>query len=139
MQTWNAGRARDGFTLIEVVVAMVLLSTVLVMLAGMTFHTAQQSVELHSTGARQALMLQEVNRMSSIPYDDVAGEVGCRTLGSGDGLEYTGCVTSTVSGNNAVQVQIVMTPVRSSMIRPDTVRFIRSQPPTRNPLCNPSC
>ena len=139
MQTQSFSSTRDGFTLIEVVVAMVLLSAVLVMLAGMTFTTAQRSVDLHSTGARQALMLQEVNRISSIDYDNVDAQAGCRTLSAGDGMEYNGCVTTSVVSDNSVQVQIVMAPVRSSLIRPDTVRFIRSQPPTSNPLCSPTC
>lgn len=139
MENQSCGHARDGFTLIEVVVAMVLLSTVLVMLAGMTFQTAQRSVDLHSTGSRQALMLQEVNRMSALDYDDVAGEVGCRTLDAGDDMQYSSCITTSVVGTNAVQVQVVMAPVRTSLIKPDTVRFVRSKPPTSNPLCSPSC
>ena len=139
MENQSCGRARDGFTLIEVVVAMVLLSTVLVMLAGMTFQTAQRSVDLHSTGSRQALMLQEVNRMSALDYDDVAAEVGCRTLDAGDGMQYNSCISTTPVGVNSAQVQVIMSPVRASLIKPDTVRFVHSKPPTSNPLCSPSC
>lgn len=139
MHIQSSGPVRGGFTLIEVVVAMVLLSTVLVMLAGMTFHTAQRSVDLHSTGSRQALMLQEANRLSALPYADLVAQDGCRTIDDGNGTEYNSCITSTPVGGNTLQVVIIVAPVRASMIRPDTVRFVRAEPPVANPLCSPSC
>jgi prepilin-type N-terminal cleavage/methylation domain-containing protein len=65
-----AGR-RSGFTLIEVVVAMVLLAVVLTMLASFSMGTAVQLVKLSQSDVRQAVTLGEVNRLAALPYDSL--------------------------------------------------------------------
>ena len=128
----NARHIRDGFTLVEVVVAMVLLSAVLVMLAGMTFATAQRSVDLQSAGARSAVMLQEVNRLTAMEYADLAGQVGCRTLSSGAD-QFNTCIAVNALGSRTSRVRVLLTPARSG-VAADSVVFVRSQPSTSNPF-----
>ncbi len=133
-------QAREGFTLIEVIVAMVLLSTVLVMLAGMTFVTAQRSMDLQSSGTRQAMMLQAVNWLTAVDYDDLATHEGCRTIAAADGDSYQACITLlTVAGNTrSRRVQVVLDRARAG-VPPDTLMFIRSQPPGCNSLNSSGC
>ncbi|MGH7444879.1 MAG: type IV pilus modification PilV family protein [Longimicrobiales bacterium] len=133
MEAHHGSSLRDGFTLIEVVIALVLLASVLVMLAGMTFATAQRSVDLQSAGARQALVLEQVNRMSAMAYDSLPGTVGCTTITAADGDEYEECVTLVTLNSNSRRVQVVLDPARTG-VPSDTVRLIRSRPPAGNPL-----
>lgn len=133
------GAVRDGFTLVEVVIAMVLLASVLVMLAGMTFATAQRSVDLQSAGVRQAMMLAAVNRMSAVSYDSLSTFVGCRTVTAADGDSYQACVTLNTLTSKSQRVEIVLDATRTG-VPSDTAQLIRSEPPTTNPLnCPGGC
>lgn len=127
------GPVRDGFTLVEVVIAMVLLASVLVMLAGMTFATAQRSVDLQSAGVRQAMMLAAVNRMSAVAYDSLPSYAGCRTVTAADGDSYNACVTLVTLNSKSRRVVVVLDAARTG-VPSDTMRMIRSKSPTANPL-----
>ncbi|HEU5208217.1 MAG TPA: prepilin-type N-terminal cleavage/methylation domain-containing protein [Longimicrobiales bacterium] len=135
--TRDSACRRDGFTLVEVVVAIAILAAVLVMLAGMTFATAQRAVDLQSAGARQALMLQEINRLSALSLADLDAQGGCRTLASGADA-FTSCVSVAVASARTRQVIVVLTPARAGA-RPDTVGFTRTEPSTTNPFNCPGC
>lgn len=121
---------RSGFTLVEVVVAMVLLATVLVMLAGMTFATAQRSLDVQSAGARQAAMLQVVNRINATSFDVLNGTLYpggsdyCDTIDAGaDDFEV--CVTVTARDTRLLRLQIVVTDDRTGMS--DTMTLSRTR------------
>ncbi len=137
----SAGRgsrnAREGFTLVEVVVAMAILSAVLVMLAGMTFATAQRSVDLQVAGARQAVMLKEINRLTALPLAELSTQSGCRTLSSGAD-SFNTCVSIASPNARTRRVMVVLTSARPG-VRPDTVRFTRTEPSTGNPFNCPTC
>lgn len=129
--------AREGFTLVEVVVAMAILSAVLVMLAGMTFATAQRSVDLQVAGARHAVMLKEVNRLTALPLAELTTQSGCRTLSSGADA-FTTCVGIASPGTRTRRVMVVLASARPG-VRPDTVRFTYTEPSAANPFNCPTC
>ena len=133
----NALRAREGFSLIEVIIAMTLLSGVLVTLAGMTFTTARRSLQVQAANSRQGVMLREVNRLSAIGYANLGAQAGCTNLTSG-GETFNRCITVTASGTTQQIVRVVVTSTRNG-IYADTVIFTRGNSPTTNPLCSPSC
>lgn len=138
MTAERSGSVRDGFTLIEVVVAMVLLASVLVMLAGMTFATARRSVELNSAGLRQAVMLQEVNRLSAVSFEGLPAQAGCRNLIAAPSEPFTACVTVTDLSSMARSVRVVLT--GRPGVLPDTVGFTRAKTPAVSPLnCISNC
>ena len=121
---------RSGFTLVEVVVAMVLLATVLVMLAGMTFATAQRSLDLQSTGARQAAMLQVVNRINATSFDVLNGTLYpgasayCDTIDAGSD-DFQVCVTVTERAARLLRLQVVLTDDRTGVS--DTMTLSRTR------------
>lgn len=118
--------------MLEVVVAIILLSVILTALAGLTFTTAKQAM-LNTDGSKvQAASLETVNRFSALPYDALAGAAGCDTLGTSNN-HLQRCVTVTATGNSS-QVEIVTTPLQRSAAA-ITVRFNRVAPGSTNPLC----
>jgi prepilin-type N-terminal cleavage/methylation domain-containing protein len=121
-----------GFTMIEVVVALILLSVILTALAGLTFTTARQAVLNTDQTQAQAASLELVNRLSALPYNNLAGAAGCDVVGTPNN-QYRRCVTVTPSGNSA-QVEVVTTPLQRKAA-PLTVRFNRVAPGATNPLC----
>lgn len=129
-------QARDGFTLVEVIVAMTLLAGILLSLAAMTFSTAQRALDIQATNSRQSVMLQEVNRLNALPWASLAGAAGDSVMSSGH-EEFNRRVTVATAGRTAT-VQVILTSTRGGTFA-DTVTFTRSDPPTSNPLCFPSC
>jgi prepilin-type N-terminal cleavage/methylation domain-containing protein len=114
---------REGFTLVEVIVSIVLLSVILTGLAGLTFATAQQAVFTTNAATRQALSLETVNRFSTLPYDSLAGYATMRCDSAGTSNDrYSRCVRSTVSGNQSI--------CRDHR-EPAAAQYIRDNDPTR--------
>jgi prepilin-type N-terminal cleavage/methylation domain-containing protein len=125
-------KPRPGFSMMEVVVAMILLSIILTALAGLTFKTAKQAV-LNTDGTKvQAASLELVNRFSALPFNSLVAAAGCDTVGTLNN-KFQRCVTVTTTGNSA-QVQVVTQPLQRSAAA-ITVRFNRVAPGSTNPLC----
>ena len=125
---------QDGFTIIEVLVAVILMSIVLVTLGGLTYATASQAIYASDASTSQAASLETVNRLSTLPFNSLAGAAGCQTLGSGNN-QYERCVEVETQGAIA-NITIVTTP-KQRKAHPTTVKLIRTRPPTGNPLCSP--
>jgi prepilin-type N-terminal cleavage/methylation domain-containing protein len=129
--TENAGPdMQPGFSLMEVVVSIVLLGVILVALAGLTFQTAQRTVQLADASARQGVLLQEVNRISAIPYSMITAQAGCDSLFA-DNHRFQRCVSVAQIGQTR-RVTIVLNSGR--LQRPDSVVFTRVQAPVSNLL-----
>lgn len=129
-------KQRDGFTLLEVLVAMVLLSIGLTSLAAMTFSTGRQGVNLTNASGREAVTMQELNRFTALPYSALSNHNGCLTMTApGSNLSYNRCVTLTNTATYTT-VQIVVTPNKTGTYA-DTVSFRRVVVTTTNPLFTP--
>jgi prepilin-type N-terminal cleavage/methylation domain-containing protein len=124
-------RGRDGFSLLEVIVSVSILSVILVALAGLTFHTARRSIQLADAGARQAVLLQEVNRLSAMHVDSLPAHAGCGSVDVG-GHVMNRCVTLTDSLGAGVIVGLRITTERDARI--DSVSFLRPVLPKGSPL-----
>ncbi|HEX2167159.1 MAG TPA: prepilin-type N-terminal cleavage/methylation domain-containing protein [Longimicrobiales bacterium] len=125
-------RNREGFGIVEVVVAMVLLSIIVTTLAGLTFASARQSIVADNAMARQAVALQTVNRLATMPYANVLTSGGCTTTGVTNRAFET-CITLS-SAVNGVSIEVVTTPLQHD-VPASTMRLIRAAPVTANPLC----
>lgn len=109
---------RRGFTLIEVLAAIILLAVVFTMLASFSVGTATQLVRMSHDDARQAVTLKVVNRAATLPYDLLPSSAGCRTITVGN-LGHNVCITVTTAGQSRT-VQAVITPLRAG-IYADTI------------------
>lgn len=136
MKTEITKSTREGFTIVEVLIAMILLSIGLTTLAGLTVTTAKQAINLVNSSGRQAVTLQEVNRFASLPQDSIANHIGCMTLiAPSSNLTYTRCVTVTNSATYRT-VRVIVTPSKAGAFA-DTVQFRRAIQTTVNPLYTP--
>jgi prepilin-type N-terminal cleavage/methylation domain-containing protein len=127
---------QDGFSIIEVIIAMVLLAIIMTTLGGLTFATARQAVRADNTMLREAASLEIVNRFATMPYANVAAAAGCDSVG-GVNNWYRRCATvQTAAGG--LRVNIVTTPLQRN-IAATTVTVVRNAPASPSPLCTPSC
>jgi prepilin-type N-terminal cleavage/methylation domain-containing protein len=122
---------RDGFTLVEIVVAMMILSVVMVTLAGLTFQTARRALSSQGIDQRQAVLQQQANMMAAVPYDSLANFTGCTTVTTP--FAYTRCVTMTTPVANVRRMTVIVTPTMGSTWAPDTIQIEKAKPPV-NPL-----
>ena len=122
---------RDGFTLVEIVVAMMILSVVMVTLAGLTFQTARRALTSQGIDQRQAVLQQQANMMAAVPYDSLGNFTGCTTVSAP--FAYTRCVTMTTPVTNVRRMTVIVTPTMSNKWAPDTIQIEKAKPPV-NPL-----
>lgn len=127
---------RDGFTIMEVIVTIVLVAIILTTLAGLTFATARQAVFAGDVATREAASLATLNRLATLPFDQLAGAAGCRTAGTANN-EYSMCVTVSTAGG-AARVNVTTTPLQRAGA-PTSLDLVRMGPPPENPFCSPSC
>ena len=122
---------RKGIAVLEIMVAMIILSIGLLGAAGMTVTAARRASALSTASSRDGIILQELNKLAALPYDSLAVRVGCSTAAS-DALTYTRCiaVTDITDGSGYKRVRLIVSPSTStSWARPDTVYLNRSKGP----------
>jgi prepilin-type N-terminal cleavage/methylation domain-containing protein len=126
---------RSGFTIIEVVVAMVMLSIVLSMMGSLIFSTARQSITNGTASQRQAASMELVNRYATLPFADLQPYRDTINL-AGNLFERTVAVTAFAdSAIIVVTNQPLLHGVSASR-----VRLVRSRnAAAQNSLCTPSC
>jgi prepilin-type N-terminal cleavage/methylation domain-containing protein len=125
----------SGFTIVEVVVAMFMLSVVLSMMGSLIFSAARQSITNGTAAQRQAASMELVNRYATLPFADLQPYRDTVDLG---GNLFDRTVAVTIYADSAVIVvenQPLLHGVSASQ-----VRMVRSRnAAATNSLCTPSC
>lgn len=125
-------KTREGLTLVEVVVALVMIAILMTSLSGLMYATARQAVRADNATSRQAIALQTVNRFATMPYANIAGAAGCTNIGPAN-RQFQSCITLT-AGVRSTIVDIVTTPLQNN-VPASSMRIIRAAPVVANPLC----
>lgn len=123
---------RQGISLVEVVVAMTLLAVVLTSLAGATYNAARRSSRIAADGYREAILVQELNRLTAMPWANLPGAVGCTTVAGGT-FPHSRCISVTDISQTRRQVSVIVTPAQAGIFA-DTTVFERTNAPVGNPL-----
>ena len=115
-----------GVSLIEVMVALTILSSVLVALGGLMFqvgrHTRTSARETYQAAALQ----QGAAYIEGLPWTSLDAAAGCTTDTTGL-LEYGQCIAVANAGN-AKYVTLIVTPRGEFAGLPDTVTVYRHRP-----------
>jgi len=114
-----------GFTLVEIMMAVVIFSMVILSLVGLSFRIAKSSTRATDQALGMAALLSRVDQASSTPFDSLPNLVGCDTTASGL-YRVVGCtmITSTTPRLDSIQI-IVKTTLAGS--RPDTITMQRGE------------
>lgn len=115
---------RNGFVLVEVIVAMIILAIVLSSLAALLVQVSKGSFKSTGGAYRNGVLLQEVNRLEALPFDSLA--VGTTTATVTE-LPYphTRQVTITSEAANVKTVKLVITPT-TAVYKADSTSFTRT-------------
>jgi prepilin-type N-terminal cleavage/methylation domain-containing protein len=122
--------SRRGVSLVEVVVALTILAVGLLGLAGLTARASRHASTVGNTSLLSNTVIQQVNRLSVLPYDSLALGTTCKDM-SVNGFDYERCVRVDSLQQRLKQITLTITPDNSA-IRPVTEVFQRSKPPTTN-------
>jgi Tfp pilus assembly protein PilV len=132
-------RARDGVSLIEIIIAMTLLVTVLGALSVLTTRTVKRSRDLDIGSARTFVLMQQSNRFSALPYDSIpsyAPRIDTVTTGR---FKYERRLTYVQgTGSEYRTLKVMLKPVSSDPMiaaqKPDSLFFQRAKTYANTPL-----
>jgi prepilin-type N-terminal cleavage/methylation domain-containing protein len=117
---------QSGFSLIEILVAMMLLSFFLVGLAKVNFTIGRRFYTLSAGGARDGIVSQTLSQFTAMAFDSLKGKAGTTTVNKPP-LPYTRQITVDSLSPKMRRVTIVITPINTAF-RPDTLVLQRSKP-----------
>ena len=129
--TTTASKPRKGFVLVEVIVAMVLLAVAVSSLAAMMYSVSQSGMKATGNAYRNGVLMQEVNRLESIPYDSVS--TGSFSVSTGV-YPHSRAITVTPLAANIKAIKVVISPTNPRYKR-DSVSFTRTLARTSKVLC----
>ena len=112
-----------GFSLVEVMVSMTLLSVASVALGSMLFRAARQAGATSAAAHQSAELAGEVSRMDALPYDQLIPGTTCVTIAT---PPATKCTTINQVSAKVKQVTVVITPSGNPLLHPITTSFTRT-------------
>ena len=130
----SQSRERQGFVLVEVIVAMILLAVAVSSLAALVWSVSHSGIRTTGDAYRHGVLMPEVNRLEGIPYDSIATGYVQTTVSTGS-YAHTRVVSVSEPAPNVIKsIKIVITPLNKSY-KPDSVSFIRTKARTSRVLC----
>lgn len=127
--------ARAGFSLVETLVGLTMLSIALVSVARLDYNVMRRTMEVSRFSYGNASLLRQVNRFLAINYDSLDAHQGCVTINSGH-VPNSACATVSTVNSTVKQVTIVLR-ITGSTAKPDTVIIQRSSATAGNPFNTP--
>ncbi len=115
-----------GISLIEIMVALTILSSVLVALGGLMFQVGQQTRTSARETYQAAAMQQGAAYVSSLSWTEIDGAAGCTSDTTGL-MEYNQCISVSGSSNDKL-ITLIVTPTGVFAGTPDTLTMYRHKP-----------
>jgi len=114
-----------GFTLVEIMMAVVIFSVVILSLVGLSFRVAKSGTRATDQALSMAVLLSKVDLATSTAFDSLGNLVGCDTTAAG-GVNVIGCMAVSSISIRLDSVQII---VQTSLpaARPDTIWLERAK------------
>ncbi len=114
-----------GFTLVEIMMAVVIFSVVILSLVGLSFQVAKHSTRATEQALGMAALLATVDRAATTVFDSLPNLVGCDTTVSGP-YKVAGCTAVTSLSPRLDSIQIIVTTSLPGS-RPDTINLERGK------------
>ncbi len=114
-----------GFTLVEIMMAVVIFSVVILSLVGLSFRVSKHSTRATDQALSMAVLLGKVARAATLAFDSLPGIAACDTTVSSQ-VKIIGCTSVTSLSPRLDSILIV---VRTTLpnARPDTVTMQRGK------------
>jgi len=129
----RASTLSGGFSLVEAMVALVMIAVSAIILLPITWNIALQTRRTTVENQRTAVLGAEAENVSTIEYDELESGTTCFEFSNSD-FPHTKCITVTELGGNRKRVTVVVTPHGGYGVGADTLVVERSRPGRYNPL-----
>jgi prepilin-type N-terminal cleavage/methylation domain-containing protein len=116
---------RRGFTLVEVLVTITLISTGILVLGGMLLRSARAAGAASAISYQTAAMASEVARLDALPFTALAAGTTCDTLAVAQ-LPRIRCSIVAVVSPKVTRVTVRITAIGNPLVPADSVIFERS-------------
>ena len=116
---------RRGFTLVEVLVTITLISVGILVLGGMLLRSARAAEAASAISYQTAAMASEVARLDALPFTALAAGTTCDTLAVAQ-LPRVRCSIVAVVSPKLTRVTVRITAIGNPLIPADSVIFERS-------------
>lgn len=126
----SLGNAK-GVSLIEVMLALTILSVALLALDALMFQVARYNRRSAAVSYRSAAMESAAAWVHGLPWDSIPSAVGCTDSLNTGALQYTRCVELVTSTPRYRLTRVIITPTGALQARADTVSVERTK--TRSP------
>jgi prepilin-type N-terminal cleavage/methylation domain-containing protein len=123
-----------GLSLIEVVVAITILSIVVMALGGLMFQVARHTRESAGVAYRSAASESAASWLHGLPWDSIPGAVGCTDSLTTGLLEYTRCVELLTNTPRYRLARITISPTGTLRPKPDTITVERTKTRSASPF-----
>jgi len=114
-----------GFTLVEIMMAVVIFSIVILSLVGLSFQVAKNSTRASDQALGMAALLAKVDVVVATAFDSLPNLAGCDTAVSGIS-SVVGCTAVTSLSPRLDSIQIIVTSTLPGA-RPDTINLQRGK------------
>ena len=118
-------RHAGGFTLVEIMMAVIIFSIVILSLVGLSFQVAKHSTRATDQALGMAALLAQVDLVVATVFDSLPNLVGCATTISGVN-SVVGCTAVTSLSPRLDSIQIIVTTSLPGA-RPDTINMQRGK------------
>lgn len=125
-----------GVSLLEVVIALGILSVVLLSLTGIMVQMGKQSRVSGVAAARTAAVESAASLAQAVRWDSIPNLVGCAADSSAE-FNYTRCYEVSTVAPGLRQIRAIIAPAVVSTVRPETLTVQRTRPRQRSPLSPP--
>jgi hypothetical protein len=130
-----SSKPRQGFVIVEIIVAMVLLAVAVTSLAGLMYSVSQSGMIATGNAYRNGVLMNEVNRLEGVPYDSVAVATSQPVTVTTGAYPHTRYITVAESVANVIKTVTVIIVPTNKRYKPDTVTFMRTKARTSHVLC----
>ena len=131
----SSRRPRRGFSVVEVIVAIVLLGVSLSTLGVLAFTSSRRNVTVANATYREGAMRYMFDRYSAMDYDDLDPTTQAldSTITTGPMPHRRRAIFLTTTNPNERQIRLIVTPT-NTLIAPETTLVRRFRWATENPL-----
>jgi prepilin-type N-terminal cleavage/methylation domain-containing protein len=127
-------RSRKGFSLIEIMVALTMLSLVMMSVARMALYVSLRGRGNDGYAKRTAALNLESNKFSAMRFANIGSFSTTNKTFTLDGFTYTRKLTITTVSSTQYTIKIVVVP-SATTVGQDSVTITRTAPPSSTALC----
>jgi prepilin-type N-terminal cleavage/methylation domain-containing protein len=129
-------KRQSGFTLVEVLVTITLISTGILVMGGMLMQSARSATAASAVAYQTAELASEIGRLDALPFTSLSAGTTCDTVAASQ-LPRIRCSTIATVSAKVKRVTVTVTPTGSHAPPAQSVVFERSISGNGTPLSTP--